>query len=42
MQKLNAGQEHAEDWDGKDEMLNIGQHTPTHPQNWILSFNKLC
>ena len=42
MRKLSAGQEHAEDWDGKDEMLNIGHYTRTHTQNSISSFNKLC
>lgn len=30
MQKLSAGQEHAEDSDGKDEMVNIGQYAHIH------------
>lgn len=38
MQKWSAGWEYAEDWDGKDEMLNVGQYT--HKMD--SSFNKLC
>lgn len=47
MQKLTAGQEHAEDWDGKDKMLNIGQYTrippPPPTESWGLTSSvSLC